>query len=76
MDVDRISSGLGIAANVGVLAGLVMLAAEIRQNSEHLVRTARIPDGSEDLREQSGSAERRHGPGIRQGHHRPGKAHI
>lgn len=36
MDADRLNNWLGIAANIGVLVGIVILAAEVRQNSEHL----------------------------------------
>jgi len=34
MNTDRVNKWLTLGANVGVLAGLILLVAEIRQNTE------------------------------------------
>ena len=36
MDSDRLQTWLTLGANIAVLVGIVFLAVEIRQNSEHL----------------------------------------
>ena len=55
MDTDRLNRWLTLVANVGVLIGIIFLAVEIRQNSEHLAlqlefqTSQKIYDNNRDL---------------------------
>lgn len=60
MNSDRLNRWLTLAANVGVLVGIVFLALEIRQNSDHLalqlefaVPTQKIFEINRDLMDPS-----------------------
>lgn len=60
MNSDRLNRWLTLAANVGVLVGIVFLALEIRQNSDHLalqlefaVPTQKIFEMNRDLMDPS-----------------------
>ena len=46
MNIDRINPWLSLVANVGVIAGFIFLAVEIRQNSEmtHLELSSNVAD--------------------------------
>lgn len=42
MNVDQINRWLMLAANIGVIAGIVFLAVEIQQNNELMASQARF----------------------------------
>lgn len=50
MDLQKLNNWLALAANIGVLVGIVLLALEIRQNTT-VIESSTYQDRTQDLRE-------------------------